>query len=201
MYLGILVLAALGACNPKEAPQVACKKMDQSGTTCLDGAQAQVSVPTTATGTGGGLTQEQMMALLSTLQTNFQTNQQQRIADNPNQTVGQFIGDTEQQLRQRNKELNLIKITLEAETTSDHNRKAQIVTELEKIDFEISENNKRLAEIAEARKEGFLEKYVGIGVGLCVKDLGACGGFLGGVVNWGLDRWGNKDDDGPLPMP
>ena len=172
MYLAISLFVAVIACETKEAPSLTCKKMDQAGTTCLD--NAQVSAPATAAGTGsGGMTQAQMMQLITMLRS-----QQQSGSLPTNATMSQTVATTEEQLNARRLGLVQDNIRLKGENASDLNNAQKVSAnniKIEQNEEEIRSIDKRLELIAEARKQpGFLDRIGNEIVGECVQNLGPC---------------------------
>lgn len=199
MYLGIyLLLGAIVACEAKEPPSLACKKMDQAGTTCLD--NAQVSTPTTAAGTGsGGMTQAQMMQLMTMLQQNQQSGS---TAFSHQNTVGQAIDISEEGLRARKLTLEKENARLIGENSSSNNaqKKQANTSQIEQNEIEIRSINERLDSIAEARKQpGFLSKIGDAVVGECAQNLGPCGNVVWKGIKGGasfiFDLLGGDDEE------
>ena len=90
-YLTIISIVLI-ACPQGEAPTLPCKKKDQSGTICLDG--AQTSAPATAaTPQPSGMTPEQLIQVLGALQSR---NNQPPVVVGQNDTVEQYVLKTEQ---------------------------------------------------------------------------------------------------------
>ena len=193
MYLGIYLLLFAVACETKEPPE--CKKMDQSGTICLDGAQA--SAPANAAGTGGGgMTQAQMLELMKV----FQQNHQQGLNNIPNtMPVAQAILNTKEQLeaeklrlQKENVRLNHENSTTTSRTTMENNK---IIIDKNKL--EIKFIDERLASIAEATKDpNIFQQIGGIAVGECFKSFEICMGKLGQGVSWLWERtpWGGESE-------
>ena len=170
--------------------------MDQAGTTCLDG--AQTSAPATAAGTGsGGMTNEQMMRLMTMLQQNQQTGQAFRSV-NDQTPLGQVVALTEQGITDR--------ITqLENEIIVLRNKKKLQKSQAEhlRIDSEIAtkENDIRnlKAQRERIRKEAsLLGQAKDMAVGACLQQFDAClkGGFnaIKGLVSV-LGNLGGGDEN------
>ena len=196
MYLGIyLLFGAIVACEAKEPPSLACKKMDQAGTTCLD--NAQVSTPTTAAGTGsGGMTQAQMMQLM----TMFQQNQQQKLNSiDPTTKVKLAIDGTKSQLEAEKLKLTNENTRLRGENSSsnDAQKKHANNIKIEQNENTIRLINERLDSIAEATKDPTVLEQIGDrAVGECFNSFGSCMGKLGQGLSWLWSKtpWGGESE-------
>ena len=197
----LLVFVVIGACETKEAPTAtgSCSKMDQTGKICLDG--AQTSAPATATGSGG-MTNEQMMNLMNTLQ----QNQQQRFSGvSSGTTMDQAVDNEETKLRNDKLRLEQENIRLKNENkTADLATMSANNSKIAQNNVEIKFIEDRLNKIAEARKQpGVVEQMKNATVGACTSNIGQCADKVKQVVGWLWENrpWGGDDDDGVASIP
>lgn len=192
MYLAIYLFAAIVACETKEAPSLTCKKMDQTGTTCLD--NAQVSAPATAAGTGsGGMTQAQMMQLMTMFQQNQQTGQAFRsLGSNPTagavyeaseQGITNYITDLENQITDLNTE----------KSSATPKRATEIDGEIKKIKNKISNLEIELAKIK--REASFLGQAKSMTIEAILQNPGAVAKGTFNFLKLGWNAWQNYQAD------
>ena len=193
-YLAIISIVLI-ACPQGEAPTLPCKKKDQSGTICLDG--AQTSAPATAaTPQPSGMTQAQMLEMMRL----FKENHQQTLNSIPStMSVSQAIGNTKDQLEARKLHLQQENVRLKSENdasdsqTTIQNNEATIA----KNNLEINFINERLASIAEATKDPNILQQIGNrAIGECFNSFLNCLGKLGQGTNWLWEKtpWGGKKE-------
>lgn len=128
MYLIFyLMILSFVACNRNEPPilnkPTRCKTMDQSGTTCLDGAQVSKKDSASAT---SGMTDEQFISFLSAIQSR---SNQPPVVVAPNDTIEQYTLKSEEYWLSERTRLRQEKTTTTSQTRLQEIDKELIVVE------------------------------------------------------------------------